>query len=59
MRDVKQTTCYFTKEEQREIERIADATERPNTKVVQFAVRVFTRLFDEDPRKAMELAQRN
>lgn len=58
MKATKPTSCYFTGEERREIERIADATERTNSKVIQFAVRAFARLFDEDPKRAMELAQR-
>lgn len=57
MRDVKATTCYFTRDEKRTIDEIADSTERPASKVVQFAVRVFARIYSEDPKRAMELAR--
>lgn len=57
-REVEATTCYFTREERRVIERIADATEHHNSKIVQFSVRVFSHLFSEDPKKAMDLALR-
>jgi hypothetical protein len=56
--DIQATTCYFTRQERRAIERIAEATERHNSKIVQFAVRVFEQMFSEDPKRAMELAQR-
>jgi hypothetical protein len=58
MPDVKPTTCYFTKDEVRDIGRMADEMERSQSKVVQFAVRVFRRLYEQDPKKAVEMAQK-
>lgn len=51
------TTCYFRDEEKRLIGEIAEREERPQTKVVQFAVRAFARLYKQDRERAMELAQ--
>jgi hypothetical protein len=50
-------SCYFDAEERRFIETVADEEERPQTKIVQFAVRVFKALRAEDREKAMKLAQ--
>jgi hypothetical protein len=57
MRDVRPTTCYFTKEELREIGREADAEERASSKIVQFAVRVYLRMKKDDPNRVEELSQ--
>lgn len=57
MKEVKPLPCYFTRDERREIEAIADSTERPQTKVVQFAVRVFSQIYRENPERALALAQ--
>lgn len=57
MKQTEATTCYFTREELRALDQIADRTERPRSKVVQFAVRAFERLFNENPDKALTLAR--
>lgn len=57
MKQTEATTCYFTRDELRAIEQIADRMERPRSKVVQFAVRVFEHLWKENPSKALEIAQ--
>lgn len=53
----KPTTCYFEAEEKRLIGEIAEKEERPNSKVVQFAVRAFAALYRQDRQQAMQLAQ--
>jgi len=50
-------TCYFTKEELRAVQEIADREERGQAKIVQFAVRTFANLYRTDPDKARQLAQ--
>jgi hypothetical protein len=50
-------TCYFTKEELRSVQEIADREERAQAKIVQFAVRAFAHLYKTDPEKARQLAQ--
>lgn len=57
MKDVQPITCYFTPGEKRAIVRIAAATERPMSKVIQFAVRVFEKMYSADPKRALELAR--
>lgn len=57
MKQTEGTTCYFTRDELRAIEQIADRMERPRSKVVQFAVRVFEHLWKENPSRALEIAQ--
>jgi hypothetical protein len=57
MKDVEAMTCYLTPSERRRVESIADREERPVSKIVQFAVRAFERLYEENPDKALELAQ--
>jgi hypothetical protein len=51
------TTCYFTAAERRALAQIAQATGRSRWKVVQFAVRVFEKIYREDPQRALELAR--
>lgn len=58
MKDVKGMTCYLTRDERREVQTIADREERPESKIVQFAVRAFAHLYKQDPEKALELVQR-
>jgi hypothetical protein len=50
-------TCYFTREELRLVQEIADREERAQAKIVQFAVRAFAHLYRADPEKARQLAQ--
>lgn len=59
MRSKSATSCYFTPEERRAIERIADSEERDNSQIVRFAVRVFDAMYAEDRVRALDLAQRN
>lgn len=57
MRSTSPTSCYFTAEEKRRIQEIAECEERPQAKIVQFAVRAFSALYKSDPDRARELAK--
>lgn len=57
MKKVKAKTCYFTPEEEREIEEMSDKEERPASQIVQFAVRAFRTIYKEDRGRALQLAQ--
>jgi predicted transcriptional regulator len=56
-RPMRATSCYFTPDERRVIQEIAEREERPQTRIVQFAVRAYANLYRVDPAKARELAQ--
>lgn len=56
-RATEQVSCYFTAEERRDLEEIADREERRLSKIVQFAVRTFRQQYRENREKAMQLAQ--
>lgn len=51
------TSCYFEPDEKRVIGEIAEKEERPNCKIVQFAVRAFAHLYKQDREQAMRLAR--
>ena len=57
MKDAAGTTCYLTAAEKRALAHIAEATGRSRSKVIQFAVRVFEKIYREDPKRALELAR--
>lgn len=48
---------YPSDEEWREVESIAEREERAKAKIVQFAVRAFSALYQKDRQQAMSLAQ--
>ena len=56
MKGTRPTSCYFTPDEKRTIQDIAEREERPQAKIVQFAVRAFATLYKQDPVKARQMA---
>lgn len=56
-KEKKQMSCYFTAEERRVIEQLADRLERKDSQVVQFGVRMLHRFLKQNPDEALKLTQ--